>query len=80
MDNKSLVIIAAGFTLSFAAFAVISGQPAMESAANSVAWYTANLKLAQQQNKICHDNPDIRNSEQCINSLHALNISFNGAN
>jgi hypothetical protein len=46
----------------------------------SVAWYTANIRDARLQNQICHDKPEIRDNEECINSLHALEISFKGGN
>lgn len=44
----------------------------------SVAWYVANTKEARDQNKECHDNPSLQSTPECINSLHALEISFAG--
>ena len=44
----------------------------------SVAWYVANAKEARDQNKECHDNPSIQSTPNCVNSLHALQISFAG--
>ncbi|MDD4907150.1 MAG: hypothetical protein PHD39_13485 [Methylobacter tundripaludum] len=46
----------------------------------SVAWYAANSKEAHDQNKECHDNPNIQSTPECINSLHALQIKFAGGN
>jgi hypothetical protein len=46
----------------------------------SVAWYTANQKEARAQNKECFDNPSLQTTENCINSLHALEMSFKGTN
>jgi hypothetical protein len=44
----------------------------------SVAWYTANIKTAQQINKECHSTNDavFETNQDCINALHALEISF----
>ncbi|WP_426992184.1 hypothetical protein [Methylomonas sp. CM2] len=46
----------------------------------SVAWYVANIKEAKAQNQTCHDNPNLQASADCVNSLHALQISFKGGN
>lgn len=46
----------------------------------SIAWYTANQKEAREQNKFCFDNTEFKNSENCINSLQALEISYKGSN
>lgn len=46
----------------------------------STAWYLANQKEAREQNKLCFDSPELKNTENCINSLHALEISHKGTN
>lgn len=46
----------------------------------SVAWFVSNMKEAKEQNKLCHDNPAIQATPSCVNSLHALKISFAGGN
>lgn len=46
----------------------------------SIAWYAANQKAAKEQNKFCYENPEYKNTENCINSLHALEISHKGSN
>lgn len=51
-----------------------------EAEAKSVAWYVANIKEAKAQNQTCHDNPNLQASADCVNSLHALQISFKGGN
>jgi hypothetical protein len=45
----------------------------------SVAWFVANTKEARHQNKVCHSNPEIQSTPNCVNSLHALQIVFAGA-
>ena len=45
----------------------------------SVAWFVANSKDARAQNKVCHNNPGIQSTPNCVNSLHALQIVFAGA-
>lgn len=46
--------------------------------AKSVAWYTANIKEAKAKNQQCHDDPSVKSSQaqECVNALHALEISF----
>jgi hypothetical protein len=46
----------------------------------TVAWYVANIKEARNQNQACHDNPNLQETANCVNSLHALEISFKGNN
>jgi hypothetical protein len=48
--------------------------------AKSVAWYTANPKEARAQNQACFENPALQATENCVNSLHALEISYKGSN
>lgn len=45
----------------------------------SVAWFVAHSKMAREQNKACYDNPGIKSTPNCVNSLRALEISFAGA-
>jgi hypothetical protein len=45
----------------------------------SVAWFVANSKEARVQNKVCHNNPGMQSTPNCVNSLHALQIVFAGA-
>ncbi|MCX7106445.1 MAG: hypothetical protein NTV66_02550 [Methylococcales bacterium] len=45
----------------------------------SVAWFVAHTKEAREQNKACYDNPAIKLSTNCINSLNALQLAFAGA-
>ncbi len=46
----------------------------------TVAWYVANIQHARTQNQTCHDNPGLQSSTNCVNSLHALEITFKGGN
>ncbi len=50
-----------------------------KSDTKSVAWYTANIKQAEAQNKLCRadsENTALHETENCVNALHALEISF----
>lgn len=81
-DKKSVLalIIALGMVGSVA---MAIGKNAKDNAvaeSQSVAWYVANIKQAREQNKLCHDNPELQASAPCINALHALEITFKGAN
>jgi maltose-binding protein MalE len=44
-----------------------------------VAWFVVNSKEARVQNKVCHNDPSIQSTPNCVNSLHALQIVFAGA-
>lgn len=46
--------------------------------AKSVAWYAANIKEAKAKNQQCHDEPNVKSAQaqECLNALHALEISF----
>jgi hypothetical protein len=46
----------------------------------SLAWYMANPQDALATNKICFDNPQLKATENCVNSLHALEIMHKGPN
>ena len=49
-----------------------------DSEEHTVGWYVANMKQAQDQNKVCYENSDIQKTANCVNSLRALEISFAG--
>lgn len=59
--------------------ATIAAEPSSEDS-KTVAWYVANIPEAKKQNKECHDNPNLQSTPNCINALHALEISFKGGN
>jgi hypothetical protein len=47
--------------------------------AKSVAWYTANIKVAQAKNNECRRDAnatELQSTPDCINALHAIEISF----
>ncbi|MBS3965124.1 MAG: hypothetical protein KGZ80_11665 [Methylomonas sp.] len=84
--KRNKVVFALSIVLALTAFKVISAEEAGVAAqaeasnAKSVAWYVANIRAARDKNQVCHDNPETKASEDCNNALHALLISFNGAN
>ena len=85
MKKNSFILTATALVLTLAAFKVISAEEAASVKAESkevksVAWYVANVKEAKAKNQLCHDNPGKLPSEDCENSLHALQISFKGGN
>lgn len=86
MKRNNAVLFASAIVLILSTFKVISAEESQidtkaESAdAKSVAWYVANIRAAKDKNQTCHDNPQMNPSEDCNNALHALQISFNGAN
>lgn len=57
-----------------------TSKEGVNTAEKSVGWYVANIRDARAQNQICHDDPSIQSTANCVNSLHALEISFKGGN
>lgn len=83
--NNLVMLVAALAILTVAAFKVTNAESTGADAAQTpsaeektVAWFVANAKEARDQNKECHDNPSIQSTPNCVNSLHALQISFAG--
>jgi hypothetical protein len=74
---RTTAIMLAAATLTVAALEVknTSAIPASENG-QSVAWYAANIDAAKAKNQLCHDTPDLSSSQDCVNALHALEISF----
>ncbi|QWF69722.1 EexN family lipoprotein [Methylomonas paludis] len=79
MKKNTLITIAIILVLGISVFkATIAGESKSEE--KSVAWYVANLQAAKAQNKECYGNPGLQSTANCVNSLHALEISFKGGN
>ena len=79
MKKNALIAIAIALVLGVTGFkATIAGESKSEE--KSVAWYVANVQSAKVQNQQCHDNPSLQSTPNCVNSLHALEISFKGGN
>jgi invasion protein IalB len=81
--NNLIMLIVALAIVAIAAFKVTNAESkadADKKDEKSVAWFVANTKDARDQNKQCHDNPGIQTTPNCLNSLHALQISFAGGN
>lgn len=80
MKKTNLMLFIAALVLGFTAFQVTIAGEAENEEVKSLAWYVANIKEAKKQNQECHDNPGIQSTPNCVNSLHALEISFKGGN
>lgn len=86
MVNKWLVLSLAlfGFLNGFSVCSAenkVADQLVKES--KSVAWYVANMQAAHAKNKECYADPnakDLQASQECVNSLQALKLSFAGGN
>lgn len=76
MKKQNLILALILSTVTITAVAVTSET--QEKDAKSVAWYTANVREARAQNKICFDNPELQTSTTCKNALHALKIVYVG--
>ncbi len=80
--KKSVVTSMSILALALAGLAMFNSSVASESSedAKSVAWYVANIQEARQQNQACYDTPSLKSTPNCVNALHALEISFKGGN
>lgn len=78
--NNLIMLVVAMDMLAVTAFQATYAESTKTNAntEKSVAWYVANPKEAHDQNKECHDNPNIQSTPDCVNSLHALQIKFAG--
>ncbi|CAG1023472.1 hypothetical protein DOJK_02387 [Patescibacteria group bacterium] len=72
MKKASLIML----ITAAAALTITVLQTTNAEEAKTVAWYTANIKEAKLKNQQCHDDPSIKDSQECTNALHALEISF----
>ncbi|MFA6163849.1 MAG: hypothetical protein WC685_10515 [Methylobacter sp.] len=80
--NNLIMLVVVMAIVTVASFKVTNAESTNTDAKveKSVAWYAANSKEAHDQNKECHDNPNIQSTPECVNSLHALQIKFAGGN
>lgn len=78
--KKSILVLAAFGSIGLTALnATVASEKANDDV-KSVGWFVANIKDARLQNQQCHNTPSLQSSQNCANALHALEISFKGAN
>ncbi len=65
---------------SFGYLGLLNAKENIDPDNKTVAWYVAHIRDARLQNQACHDQPGLKDTANCINSLHALEISFTGGN
>jgi hypothetical protein len=73
---RIVALVLAVFTLTVAALETKDKLVANTEDVKSVAWYAANIAAAQAKNKQCHDDASIASSQECVNALYALELSF----
>lgn len=66
-----IMMIAAVSVLTMTVFTTSNAEDS-----KTVAWYTANIKAAKTKVQECHDNASLKDSPECANARHALEISF----
>jgi hypothetical protein len=79
-STNLLTLVAVAIILTLGVITFQKSQEAKVSEIKSVAWYAANQKEARAQNKECFENPGLQSTEKCVNSLHALEMSYKGIN
>jgi hypothetical protein len=80
MKKNIVLALAAVSVLGFSVFQATVASEKDGEQVKSVAWYVANIPEARKQNQECYNNPGLKTSANCENSLHALQISFKGGN
>lgn len=80
--KKSVITSMSILALALAGLAMFNNSIAGETSkdAKSVAWFVANIQEARPQNRVCYNTPSLKSTPNCVNALHALEISFKGGN
>ncbi len=73
-------LIGVAIILTTGVVAIQKYQEVKSSETKSLAWFMANPKAALVKNKECYDNPQLKTTENCVYSLHALEIMHKGPN
>ena len=76
-DTGMITVLA--LVITFTGLMLMQSTFNQSNEAKSVAWYTANIKAAQAKNNECHrasNATELQSSPDCINALHAIEISF----
>ncbi|CAG7856141.1 hypothetical protein MCAMS1_00527 [biofilm metagenome] len=74
------VLVSAAVIITTAVVVLQVRQQTKTPEIKSMAWYMANPQDALSTNKICYDNPQLKATDNCVNSLHALEIMHKGPN
>jgi hypothetical protein len=74
------VLVSAAVIITTVVVLLQARQQAMTPEIKSMAWYMANPQDALTTNKVCFDNPQLKATDNCVNSLHALEIMHKGPN
>lgn len=74
------ILISAAIILTTGVVAIQKFQAEKVPENKSLAWYMANPKEALAKNQECYDNPQLKTTENCVNSLHALEVMHKGPN
>jgi hypothetical protein len=84
-NAKQAVLTDTGIITIFAMVITLSGMMFIKNGltqsneAKSVAWYAANIQVAQAKNNECRRDSNatqLQSTPDCINALHAIEISF----
>lgn len=77
-QKRNIIIASSLFALVAAMVVQTTNAESLKSEAKSLGWYTANIKVAQAKNTECRteNNAELQATEDCINALRALEISF----
>ncbi len=80
IQNRDVIVATSFFALIAVLAIQTTNAQSSKSDVKSVAWYAANIKVAEAKNKECRadaSNIELQSTAECENALHALEISFN---
>jgi len=77
--QKHTAIIVAAVSALVAVMAIQTTNAQSTKEPKTMAWYTANIKVAEAKNKECRansENVELQATPDCVNALQALELSF----
>jgi hypothetical protein len=80
-NQKRNIIIVSSISalIAMMVFQTTNAQSSKSNEPKSMAWYTANIKVAEARNKECRSdssNTELQATPDCVNALQALELSF----
>ncbi|MDD5227528.1 MAG: hypothetical protein PHN45_02995 [Methylococcales bacterium] len=78
--NKIIITAAVSVLATIVVFQQTSVAGSKSDEPRSMAWYTANIKIAEAKNKECRSDSsgaELQATSDCVNALQALELRFN---
>ncbi len=81
IEKRHAIVIATAISalLGIVAFQQTNAAGSKSNEVRSMAWYAANLKIAEAKNKECRADPnntELQSTPDCVNALQAVELRF----